>query len=54
MSLDNCQCGECEPAETFECAGCHREQPYCYGAADEFYPYCDDCVAEILAERQTD
>ena len=45
-----CFCGECDgtPQEPekkyFECACCKRAMPYCYGASDEYYDYCDLCA----------
>lgn len=42
-----CFCGECEPGLTYQCAGCSRIVPYCYGADDELYDYCDHCAANI-------
>lgn len=38
-----CQCGECEES-TFTCPNCRRNVPWCYGAADDNYEYCDECV----------
>ncbi|HEY9749450.1 MAG TPA: hypothetical protein V6C63_12260 [Allocoleopsis sp.] len=48
----NCEFDEEGPLK-FECEGCKREMPYCYGADDHLptgeslYPYCDDCAAII-------
>lgn len=41
-----CFCGECDGEEKlyFECKKCKRALPYCYGASDEYYDYCDLCT----------
>ncbi len=47
MSKQNqvqCFCGQCEAeGKYYQCKGCLRECPYCFGAADEYWEYCDDC-----------
>lgn len=57
LPVPECQCGECnndpDVEETlaslpeyrmyFECRTCHREVPYCYGAADSMPDSCDAC-----------
>jgi hypothetical protein len=42
-SID-CQCNQCEPDQTYECDGCGLTTPYCFGADDKFFDYCDSCV----------
>lgn len=42
-----CFCKECEPDDVYRCAGCKRLVPYCYGAADKYYDYCDQCAANL-------
>jgi hypothetical protein len=45
LRLLRCECGKCY--EVFRCARCRLDTPYCRGAADEYYDYCDYCVSEI-------
>jgi hypothetical protein len=71
-----CFCGECDNPElleeyfeegeevaelaTFDCEGCKREMPWCYGADDHLstgeslFDYCDDCAAVIVSDREDD
>lgn len=35
--------------EMFFCAGCHKDRPWCQGAADATPLLCDDCVAARAA-----
>lgn len=42
-----CFCGFCEPGEYYQCAGCLRGCAYCFGAADGYFDYCDDCTHEL-------
>jgi hypothetical protein len=41
---------------TYECAGCFRDVPWCYGAHDDMPDYCDDCwdavPRDALGERK--
>lgn len=44
----DCTCGECEIEDQYyQCDGCKRIVPWCFGAADKYFDYCDDCVSEI-------
>jgi hypothetical protein len=63
-----CFCGECddplldddeeEGPNRFDCGGCDREMPWCYGADDHLsdgtslFDYCDDCAIVILNDRE--
>ena len=38
-----CFCSCCEEDDYYQCDGCERYVSYCFGAAGEFYEYCDDC-----------
>ena len=50
----SCWCGQCK-AETnwenedlyYKCAGCDRIVPYCFGQADKYFDYCDDCAVYL-------
>lgn len=47
--------GVCEePGKSFfVCAGCHRNVPWCFGAADHMPHYCDGCWVEpIVVDKQ--
>ncbi len=66
-----CFCGECDDPDlreehcleegedlaTFDCAGCKRELPWCFGADDHLasgeslFDYCDNC-AEVIRKGQ--
>jgi hypothetical protein len=40
-----CFCNTCaEEDNYYECEGCKRIVPYCFGASDRYYEYCDDCA----------
>jgi hypothetical protein len=67
--VPECHCFECNIAgsiETgegplrFDCEGCKRDIPWCYGAADELsdgtslFEYCDDCANVIIDDREDD
>jgi len=41
----NSFCDGCEPGDVFRCGMCDRLMPWCMGAADIFFDWCDDCVA---------
>ena len=43
----NCFCDGCNPGDTFDCIQCHRLTPYCLGADDDCYNYCDYCAAKL-------
>ena len=51
MNVSNCDvpcwCGLCKHDEYYQCAGCLRFCAYCFGAADDYFDYCDDCAREI-------
>ena len=53
-----CFCGECDgtPYEPerkyFVCKCCGREVPYCYGASDEYYDFCDLCAYVMRAAKE--
>ena len=36
-------CDYCIEGNIYECELCKREVPYCFGASDNFFEYCDDC-----------
>lgn len=36
----------CQPGEYFECLKCHRLMPFCMGAGDVLFDWCDTCVAD--------
>ena len=47
----DCFCGFCDSQNNheqedkyYECAGCERIVPYCFGAGDRWFDYCDDCA----------
>lgn len=43
-----CFCGECKSENNYyECRGCSRIVPWCFGASDEWWEYCDDCYCVI-------
>ena len=47
-----CTCNDCIDEETgdtlvYECSGCNRLVPWCFGSGDELIDYCDDCYCEI-------
>ena len=43
-----CQCGQCEEDDYYyECKGCLRTCPYCFGGSGEYEDYCDDCWLEL-------
>jgi hypothetical protein len=62
--VPQCTCKECddpqfwEADETeprrFDCDGCKREVPWCFGAddespmGDEMFDYCDSCAVAII------
>ncbi|WP_434684047.1 hypothetical protein [Pseudanabaena minima] len=31
----------------FTCELCLRDIPYCFGADDDHFDYCDDCASEV-------
>jgi hypothetical protein len=31
----------------FTCDLCMRDVPYCFGAGDDLFDYCDDCANEV-------
>ena len=43
-----CFCGCCEEDQYYQCPGCERYVSYCFGAAGEFYEYCDDCYCHLI------
>ena len=54
---DRCVCpGRCIYADAngkmrfFRCKGCRRTMPWCFGAGDEYFDYCDDCAADLIDE----
>jgi len=48
-----CTCGECEQEnQYYECEGCKRIVPWCFGAADKYFDYCDDCAAKLSAQDE--
>jgi len=47
-----CQCGQCDD-DYYECKGCLRTCPNCYGAADEYIDYCDACWLELSHDLTT-
>ena len=47
-----CFCGECETEnKLYECKGCKRIVPWCFGGSGQYWEYCDDCWV-ILSETQ--
>lgn len=46
-----CSCGECGASSVYECGGCLKLAPWCFGAADEFEDLCDDCWAVRVCTR---
>lgn len=45
-----CFCGECEEQNNYyECKGCSRIVPWCFGYSDEWWEYCDDCYCVIIS-----
>ena len=43
-----CSCGDCElEGNYYVCAGCKRTVPWCFGAADKYFDYCDDCAVRL-------
>ena len=47
----DCFCGFCDSGNNdeeedkyYECAECERIVPYCFGAGDRWFDYCDDCA----------
>jgi hypothetical protein len=47
-----CQCGQCNNSMTFRCAKCDHDVPWCYGAADKYFSYCDDCAVAAMEKSQ--
>lgn len=48
-----CTCGECEKEGNYYlCKGCNRLAPYCFGAADKYFDYCDDCAVELMKDDE--
>lgn len=55
-----CECGECglfvdedgDIDRYYECAECRRDVPYCIGADDEYYDFCNDCAVEKMNANQ--
>jgi hypothetical protein len=52
-----CECGEpltldadCETCHEFRCAGCFRVVPWDFGAADEWFAFCDACACKRAAK----
>lgn len=39
-------CGE------YDCPGCERSVPNCFGAHDELLELCDDCACAVWAARE--
>ena len=43
-----CFCDECKSENNYyECKGCSRTIPWCFGASDEWWEYCDNCYCVI-------
>jgi len=36
---------DCTECHEFRCPDCRRVVPWDFGAADEWFEYCDDCAA---------
>ncbi len=48
-----CTCGRCDEPEDeepmyYECVGCRRTVPYCFGQDDELFDYCDECAIAMF------
>lgn len=50
----DCICAHCSKeldeeryASYYQCAGCDRVVPYCFGQADRWFDYCDDCAVYL-------
>lgn len=49
-----CFCNTCSSENNYyKCAGCERIVPYCFGCADAWYYYCDDCAYELSQNLTT-
>ena len=48
-----CFCDECEAeGNYYDCEGCKRTVPWCFGAADKYFDYCDDCASVLSAQDE--
>lgn len=48
-----CSCGDCEIENNYYvCASCKRTLPWCFGAADEYFDYCDDCAVKLTEAEE--
>lgn len=49
-----CFCGECESENNYyECKSCNRVVPWCFGASDKYWEYCDDCAVKLFEKEDT-
>ena len=48
-----CFCGECRSGKKYyECRGCSRIVPYCFGGSGDWWEYCDDCWVVLNREAE--
>ena len=48
-----CSCGEYKSEGNYYiCSGCNRLAPHCFGAADKYFDYCDDCAVELMKDDE--
>lgn len=45
-------CDGCEAGDTFTCLGCKKLMPYCMGADDEYFDFCDNCTNTLVNSRE--
>jgi len=46
--IKHCVCNQCDNSASFYvCIGCKEDIPYCNGADDDLFDYCNDCAYKI-------
>ena len=49
-----CFCGECDSIDNYyECKLCKRTVPWCFGASDKYWEYCDDCAVKLFEQEES-
>ena len=48
---NKCFCNGFYKDKVYECSGCQRLVPWCFGGSDIYYDYCDDC-ANLLEQKE--
>lgn len=47
-----CELSRREQCGSYDCPGCERKVPCCFGASDELGELCDDCAAHVWRVRE--